>query len=325
MPLIIPDDLPAANLLRSENIFIMNRARASTQDIRPLKVIIVNLMPTKIATETQLARVLANSPLQIEMKLVTMDSHASTHVSLEHMESFYASLGDFRDEYFDGMILTGSPVEKLEFEEVDYWDELCELFEFAKTHVYSNMFICWGAQAAMHYYYGLQKHELGKKLFGVFEQRTVRPHSPLMRGFDEVFYAPHSRYTEIRKSDIEARPELRILAESPESGVHIVSTDNGRQIFIFGHQEYDRNTLADEYFRDKDKGLDTALPVNYFRNDDPEQGVLFRWRSHANLLFSNWLNYYLYQAVPYNLDDLRNGKEDAWKEAFSSEINTADS
>ena len=244
MPLIIPDSLPAADMLRSENIFVMDRARASTQDIRPLKVIIVNLMPTKIATETQLARVLANSPLQIEMKLVTMDSHTSTHVSQEHMESFYTTLDEFRDEYFDGMILTGSPVEKLEFEQVDYWSELCELFEFAKTHVYSNMFICWGAQAAMYYYYGIQKHELDKKLFGVYEQQNVRPHSPLMRGFDEVFYAPHSRHTEIRKSDIEARPELRILAESPESGPHIVATDNGRQIFLFGHQEYDRNTLA---------------------------------------------------------------------------------
>ncbi|MBP3896535.1 MAG: homoserine O-succinyltransferase [Mogibacterium sp.] len=319
MPLIIPDSLPAADMLRSENIFVMDRARASTQDIRPLKVIIVNLMPTKIATETQLARVLANSPLQIEMKLVTMDSHTSTHVSQEHMESFYTTLDEFRDEYFDGMILTGSPVEKLEFEQVDYWSELCELFEFAKTHVYSNMFICWGAQAAMYYYYGIQKHELDKKLFGVYEQQNVRPHSPLMRGFDEVFYAPHSRHTEIRKSDIEARPELRILAESPESGPHIVATDNGRQIFLFGHQEYDRNTLADEYFRDKDKGLDIDVPVNYFRNDDPEQGILFRWRSHANLLFSNWLNYYLYQAVPYNLDDLRDGKEDAWREAFVDE------
>ena len=319
MPLIIPDSLPAAGSLKDENIFIMNRARATSQDIRPLKVIMVNLMPTKIATETQLARVLANSPLQIEMKLVTMGSHVSTHVSQEHMESFYATFDEIKLDYFDGMILTGSPVEKLAYEEVDYWNELCELFEFAKTHVYSNMFICWGAQAAMYYYYGIQKHELDKKLFGVYEQYTMRPHSPLLRGFDEVFYAPHSRHTEIRKSDIEAHPELRILVDSPESGPHIVATDNGRQIFLFGHQEYDRDTLANEYFRDINKGLDIDVPANYFRNDDPEQGPVFRWRSHANLLFSNWLNYYLYQAVPYNLEDLRDGREDAWREAFTEE------
>lgn len=319
MPLIIPDKLPAAGMLRDENIFIMHRARAASQDIRPLKVIIVNLMPTKIATETQLARVLANSPLQIEMKLVTMDSHTSTHVSQEHMESFYTTLEEFRDEYFDGMILTGSPVEKLDYEEVDYWDELCDLFEFAKTHVYSNMFICWGAQAALYYYYGIPKYPLDKKVFGVYEQHTLRAHSPLLRGFDEVFYAPHSRHTEIRSEDILKRPELRILVESPEVGPHIVATDNGRQIFLFGHQEYDKDTLADEYYRDIDRGLDIDVPCNYFKNDDPEQGVLFRWRSHANLLFSNWLNYYLYQAVPYNLNDLRDGKEDAWREAFTDE------
>ena len=306
-------------MLRDENIFIMNRARAASQDIRPLKVIIVNLMPTKIATETQLARVLANSPLQIEMKLVGMDSHTSTHVSQDHMQSFYTTLDDFKHEYFDGMILTGSPVEKLEFEEVDYWDELCDLFEFAKTHVYSNMFICWGAQAALYYYYGIPKHPLPKKVFGVYEMQTLRAHSPLLRGFDEVFYTPHSRHTEVRTEDILKHPELRILAGSPEVGPHIVATDSGRQIFLLGHQEYDKNTLADEYYRDKNKGLDIDVPCNYFRNDDPEQGVLFRWRSHANLLFSNWLNYYLYQAVPYNLEDLRDGKEDAWREAFTDE------
>lgn len=319
MPLIIPDRLPAAGSLKDENIFIMNKARADSQDIRPLKVIIVNLMPTKIATETQLARVLANSPLQIEMKLVGMDSHTSTHVSQEHMQSFYTTLDEFRDEYFDGMILTGSPVERMPFEQVDYWDELCSLFEFAKTHVYSSMFICWGAQAALYYYYGIQKHVLCDKVFGVYEMETLRPHSPLLRGFDEFFWAPHSRHTEIRTEDIEKHPELRILAASPEVGPHIIATDSGRQIFLLGHQEYDKNTLADEYFRDISLGRKIDVPKNYFKNDDPEQGILFRWRSHANLLFSNWLNYYLYQATPYNLDDLRDGKEDAWREAFTDE------
>ena len=319
MPLIIPDRLPAAGSLKDENIFIMNKARADSQDIRPLKVIIVNLMPTKIATETQLARVLANSPLQIEMKLVGMDSHTSTHVSQEHMQSFYTTLDEFRDEYFDGMILTGSPVERMPFEQGDYWDELWRLFEFAKTHAYSIMFICWGAQAALYYYYGIQKHVLCDKVFGVYEMETLRPHSPLLRGFDEFFWAPHSRHTEIRTEDIEKHPELRILAASPEVGPHIIATDSGRQIFLLGHQEYDKNTLADEYFRDISLGRKIDVPKNYFRNDDPEQGILFRWRSHANLLFSNWLNYYLYQATPYNLDDLRDGKEDAWREAFTDE------
>ncbi|MDO4833992.1 MAG: homoserine O-succinyltransferase [Bacillota bacterium] len=316
MPLIIPDRLPAASALKDENIFTINRARATSQDIRPLKVIIVNLMPTKIATETQLARVLANSPLQIEMQLVGMDSHTSKHTSQEHLESFYTTFEGFKNDYFDGMIITGTPVELMEFEEVDFWPELCEIFEFAKTHVYSNMFICWGAQAALYYYYGIPKHILDRKVFGVFEHRNLRPHNPLMRGFDELFYAPHSRNTEVRREDIMKHPELRILAESDEVGPHIVSTENGRQIFVLGHQEYDKNTLADEYFRDINKGLDIDVPANYFRDDDPNKEVLFRWRGHASLLFSNWLNYYLYQATPYNLDDLRDGREDAWREAF---------
>ncbi len=316
MPLIIPDTLPAAGTLQQENIFTMTQARATKQDIRPLKVVIVNLMPTKIDTETQLARVLANSPLQVEMTLVTMDSHESTHVSRDHMISFYKTIDEIKDDYFDGMILTGAPIEQMPFEEVDYWPELCEIFEFAKTHVYSNMFICWGAQAALYYYYGIPKYQLDEKVFGVFEQKVIRPHNPLVRGFDEIFYAPHSRHTEVLRKDIERHKELRILAESPKIGPHIISTENGRQIFILGHQEYDKATLAHEYFRDVNKGLPIAVPENYFKNDDPEEEILFRWRSHANLLFSNWLNYYLYQATPYNLDDLRDGKEDAWREAF---------
>ena len=305
MPLIIPNELPAAEALQSENIFTLDRGRAVTQDIRPLKIVIVNLMPTKIATETQLARVLSNSPLQVEMTLVTMDSHESTHISQEHMDSFYKTIDEIKDDYFDGMILTGAPVEQMPYEQVDYWKELCEIFEFAKTHVYSSMFICWGAQASLYYDYGIDQHLLDKKVFGVFEHKVVRPHNPLMRGFDEVFYAPHSRHTEVLREDIEKHPELRILADSPEVGPHIISTENGRQIFVLGHQEYDKGTLAGEYFRDVDKGLKIDVPKNYFRNDDPEEDILFRWRSHASLLFSNWLNYYVYQDTPYDLGELR--------------------
>lgn len=309
MPLIISDALPAAEALQNENIFTMEQSRAQTQDIRPLKIVIVNLMPTKIATETQLARVLANSPLQVEMTLVTMDSHESKNISQEHLDSFYKTIDEIKHEYFDGMILTGAPVEQMPFEQVDYWKELCEIFEFAKTHVYSSMFICWGAQAALYYYYRIPKHLLDQKVFGIYEHRVVRPHNPLMRGFDEIFFAPHSRHTEVYKEDIENCPELRILAESEEVGPHIVSIEKGRQIFVLGHQEYDKDTLAGEYFRDVKKGLPIDVPKNYFRNDDPEDEILFRWRSHANLLFSNWLNYYVYQSVPYDLAELAKDKE----------------
>lgn len=276
-----------------------------TQDIRPLKIVIVNLMPTKIATETQLARVLANSPLQVEMTLVRMDSHSSTHISQEHMDAFYKTLDEIKNEYFDGMILTGAPVEQMPYEDVDYWKELCEIFEFCKTHVYSNMFICWGAQAALYYYYGIDKHLLDEKVFGVFEHKVTRPHNPMVRGFDSLFYAPHSRHTEVRREDVLKCPKLRILAESQEVGPHIISTENGRQIFILGHQEYDKDTLAGEYFRDVKKGLDIGVPSNYFLDDDPEKEILFRWRAHANLLFSNWLNYYVYQATPYDLKEMK--------------------
>ncbi len=305
MPLIIPNALPAAEALQNENIFTMDQARAMTQDIRPLKIVIVNLMPTKIATETQLARVLANSPLQVEMTLVQMDSHASTHISQEHMDAFYKTLDEIKDEYFDGMILTGAPVEQMPYEKVDYWKELCEIFEFCKTHVYSNMFICWGAQAALYYYHGIDKHLLDEKVFGVFEHHVTRPHNPLVRGFDSLFYAPHSRHTEIRREEVQMHSELRILADSPAVGPHIISTENGRQIFVLGHQEYDKDTLAGEYFRDVKKGLDIKVPANYFRDDDPEKEVLFRWRAHANLLFSNWLNYYVYQATPFDIEKIR--------------------
>lgn len=304
MPLIIPNELPAAEALLNENIFTMSETRAIQQDIRPLKIVIVNLMPTKIATETQLARVLANSPLQVEMTLVTMGSHDSRNISQDHMDSFYKTIDEIKDEYFDGMILTGAPVEQMPFEKVDYWKELCEIFEFAKTHVYSSMFICWGAQAGLYYHYGIDKRLMDSKVFGVFEHKVLRPHNPLVRGFDEIFYAPHSRHTEVLRDDIEACPALRILADSMEVGPHIISTENGRQIFVLGHQEYDKGTLAGEYFRDINKGLEIDVPKNYFRNDDPEDDIMFRWRSHASLLFSNWLNYYVYQATPFDLNEL---------------------
>ena len=305
MPLIIPNELPATETLLNENIFTMSHSRAASQDIRPLKIVIVNLMPTKIATETQLARVLANSPLQVELTLVTMGSHESRNISQDHMDSFYKTIDEIKNEYYDGMILTGAPVEQMPFEEVDYWKELCEIFEFAKTHVYSSMFICWGAQAALYYHHGVNKHLMDNKVFGVFEHKVLRPHNPLVRGFDEVFYAPHSRHTEVYREDIANCSALRILADSPEVGPHIVSTENGRQIFVLGHQEYDKGTLAGEYFRDVNKGLEIDVPKNYFRNDDPEDEIMFRWRGHASLLFSNWLNYYVYQATPYDLDELK--------------------
>jgi homoserine O-succinyltransferase len=304
MPIIIPNSLPAAKTLKKENIFIMHEKRAATQDIRPLKILIVNLMPTKIATETQLARVLANSPLQVELTLLRMEAHASQNTPEDHLVAFYKTFDEIVHERFDGMILTGAPVETMDFERVDYWHELSELFEYAKTNVYSSMFICWGAQAALHYYYDIPKHPLKSKVFGVFEHKVVRPLNPLMRGFDEIFYAPHSRHTTIKKEDVKKVPEVRILAESKEVGLHILATDNGRQIFILGHQEYDKETLYGEYKRDLDKGLPIEVPKHYFRDDDPEKEILFRWRSHASLLFTNWLNYYVYQETPYDLEEL---------------------
>ncbi len=304
MPLIIPKSLPAYAALEAENVFVMHEARAARQDIRPLRILLVNLMPTKIATETQIARVLANSPLQVELSLLHMDSHESTHVPGAHLEAFYKTFHQIEHQRFDGMIITGAPVEHLAFEDVDYWDELCRLMDYSETNVYSTMHICWGAQAGLYHHYGIQKVPLPEKLFGVFPHRVTRPQSPLVRGFDELFYAPHSRHTTVRKADIEAQPALRILAESDEAGVHLAATDSGRRIFVFGHMEYDKDTLRAEYERDLAKGLPIAPPKHYFRGDDPAQEVLFRWRSHANLLFSNWLNYYVYQATPYDLEEL---------------------
>lgn len=305
MPIIIPNGLPAYDVLQGENIFAMTSARAVTQDIRPLKILVVNLMPTKVVTETQFARVLANSPLQVELTLLHMDSHESKNTDRSHLDTFYQTFEEVRHQRFDGMILTGAPIETLPFEEVDYWDELCELMEFSKTNVYSTMHICWGAQAGLYHHYGIGKYLTEGKVFGVFEHRVVRPHLPLVRGFDEVFFVPHSRHTTIRKEEVLQRPELRIVAESDQAGLHLLSTDNGRQIFVLGHQEYDKETLASEYFRDVKKGVPIHVPCNYFKDDDPEKEILFRWRSHAHLLFSNWLNYYVYQETPYDLQKLK--------------------
>lgn len=305
MPLIIPKNLPAYSALQNENIFVMHKARAAKQDIRPLRILVVNLMPTKIATETQLARVLANSPLQVELTLLRMGSHNAKNTTAEHLNAFYTTFDKIKAKRFDGVIITGAPVETLPFEKVDYWKELCEIMEFTKTNAYSTMHICWGAQAGLYYHYGIEKVPLEKKISGIFAHRVTRPQNPLVRGFDEVFYAPHSRGTEVRKDDILKVPEIRILAESDEAGLHIMSTESGRQIFICGHQEYDRDTLKNEYIRDVKAGLNPEIPKHYFENDNPENPVIFNWRSHANILFSNWLNYYVYQETPYDLKELK--------------------
>lgn len=304
MPLIIPNNLPAGDLLQKENIFVMHDVAAIKQDIRSLRILIVNLMPDKAETETQLARVLANSPLQVELTLVRMGTHESKNVLEEYLDTFYKTFDEIKNERFDGMILTGAPVETLKFEEVDYWDELCQILEYSKTNVYSSMYICWGAQVGLYYDFGIDKYPMDEKMFGVFEHKVTRAHSPLMRGFDDVFWAPHSRYTKIRKSDIELHPEIRILAESEEAGPHILATDNGRQIFIIGHQEYDRETLGLEYYRDIRQGGPTLVPKNYFKDDQPGKKVIARWRGHASMLFNNWLNYYVYQGTPYDLEQL---------------------
>ncbi|MEG0910664.1 MAG: homoserine O-succinyltransferase [Ruthenibacterium sp.] len=304
MPLILPQELPAYRALEQENVFVMQRRRAQMQDIRPLQILILNLMPTKIATETQLARVLANSPLQVELTLLHMDSHISTHVSGMHLEAFYKTFEDVKNRRFDGMIITGAPVEMMPFEQVDYWKELCRIFDYSKTHVYSTLHICWGAQAALYHHYGIQKELLPAKISGVYAHRVLRPKTPLVRGFDELFYAPHSRYTAVNRADVAREKALRVLADSDEAGLHLLETDSGRQIFVCGHMEYDKYTLRDEYRRDVAKGLAIAPPAHYFIDDDPAKDVLFRWRSHANLLFSNWLNYYVYQATPFNLENL---------------------
>jgi len=304
MPIKIPNDLPAAETLINENIFVMFEDRALHQDIRPLQIVILNLMPNKIVTETQILRLLGNSPLQVDIVLLHPKSHVSKNTSREHLIKFYNTFDEIREQKFDGMIITGAPVEHLEFEEVDYWEELKEIMEWSKTHVFSTFHICWAAQAGLYYHYGIPKYKLPQKMFGVFPHRVCKKNEKLLRGFDDVFYVPHSRHTEVRKEDILKVPELEILAESEEAGIYIVASKNGRQVFVTGHSEYDPLTLKEEYERDKAKGLNINLPKNYFPGDDPNAMPIVNWRSHANLLFSNWLNYYVYQETPYNLDEI---------------------
>lgn len=305
MPIKIPNDLPAVQTLAEENIFVMTEKRAITQDIRPLRILLLNLMPKKIETETQLSRVLGNTPLQIELTLIRTATHESKNTAQEHLLAFYKTFDDIKDEKFDGMIITGAPVELNEFEEVDYWPELCCIMEWSKKNVHSVLHICWGAQAGLYYHYGIQKHQLPKKLFGVFPHKADYPHSMLLRGFDSTFYVPHSRYTAVERTDIEKDARLRILASSEEAGVHIVYANNGRQFFVMGHSEYDPLTLDSEYRRDRAAGLDTLPPENYYLDNDPNKEPIVSWRAHGNLLFTNWLNYFVYQSTPYDIEDIQ--------------------
>ena len=301
MPIRIPNELPATKTLREENIFVIPEDRAVTQDIRPLQIAILNLMPTKIVTETQLARLLGNTPLQVEMELIKTDTHKAKNTSEEHMLAFYKTFDDIKDRSFDGLIITGAPVEKMEFEEVTYWDELCKIMEWSKTHVTSTFHICWGAQAGLYYHYGVKKYPLEKKMFGVFPHTVDYKRSILFRGFDDTFMVPHSRHTYCKREDIEAVPELKILASSEEAGVYAVIADHGKHIFITGHSEYDARTLEAEYLRDKNAGLPIEVPKNYYPNDDDTKDPVVSWRSSANLLFSNWLNYFVYQTTPFDI------------------------
>lgn len=309
MPIKIMTRLPAREILEKENIFVMTDERAIAQDIRPLNILILNLMPTKIETETQLLRLLSNTPLQVEIQLLQMATHVSKNTSAAHLLDFYKTFDDIKDQSFDGMIITGAPVEKLEFEDVDYWEELCKIMAWSKKHVYSVLHICWGAQAGLYYHYGIQKYNLEKKLSGVYLHNVCDTCHPLVRGFNELFHAPHSRYTEVRQEDIEKHEKLIILSKSDEAGIYIVARKNGRQFFVMGHSEYDRGTLAGEYFRDIDKGINPEIPCNYFPDDDPAKQPMLLWRAHASLLFSNWLNYFVYQQTPYDLKDLKQTEE----------------
>lgn len=302
MPLNVPDNLPAIKQLREENIFVMQETRAVHQDIRPLRILILNLMPVKITTETHLLRMLSNNPLQIEITLMHTMTHTSKNTPVEHLKAFYKTFHQVKEKKFDGLIITGAPVEHMEFEEVDYWKELTEIMDWSASHVTSTLYICWAAQAGLYYFYGIPKYPLPEKMFGVFRHRIINPRIPLVRGFDDEFLAPHSRHTEIRRSDIEKIHDLEIVSESDKAGVYIVVAKDGRKVFVTGHSEYDPYTLRDEYLRDKNKGLQIHIPENYFPDDDPSKEPLVYWRSHANLLFSNWLNYYVYQVTPYILN-----------------------
>lgn len=306
MPIKISRDLPAFDILTNENVFVMDLRRATTQDIRPLRILILNLMPTKIETETQLLRMLGNTPLQVEVEFLRTGTHVAKNTSQEHMSQFYHTIDEVRDQYFDGMIITGAPVEHLEFEEVEYWEELCGIMEWTKTHVFSIFHICWGAQAALYYHYGIRKHPLSRKLFGVFPHIAETTNNRLFRGMDDVFMAPHSRHTTVLREEIEACPALTIEASSPQAGVYAVTAMKGRQIFIFGHSEYDRNTLEKEYLRDKNAGLPIDVPANYYPGDDDTQRPNMTWRSHASLIYANWLNYYVYQETPYDISSVKN-------------------
>lgn len=304
MPLRLPDRLPAIDLLKKENIFVMDDSRAHTQDIRPLRIVILNLMPLKITTETDLIRLLSNTPLQLEISFMKLQSHTPKNTPVEHMMMFYRSFEEMRTEKYDGMIITGAPVETLPFEEVEYWDEISEIFDWAHTHVTSTLYICWAAQAGLYYHYGVPKYPLEKKMFGIFPQHPIDASLPIFRGFDDVFSMPQSRHTEIRREDILARHPLTLISESPESGVSMVMAREGREFFITGHLEYAPDTLDREYKRDKDKRDDVEMPVNYYQNDNPDCPPLVTWRAHANLLFANWINYYVYQETPYNIEDI---------------------
>ena len=304
MPIQIPNDLPAAETLLQENIFVMAENRASTQDIRPLEIVLLNLMPTKIATETQFTRLLGNTPLQVKLELMHTTTHVAKNTTQDHLLNFYKSFDELKHRKFDGMVITGAPVEHMDFEDVDYWSELCEIMEWSKTNVHSTFHICWGAQAGLYYHYGIQKHQMDEKLFGVFPHMADYKRSILLRGFDDIFWVPHSRHTTVSREDIEAVPELKIISSSPRAGVHIVMNKRGKQIFVTGHSEYDPETLQNEYLRDKNQGLPIHVPENYYPNDDDTQQPLVRWRSHANLLFSNWLNYFVYQTTPYDIKSI---------------------
>ena len=304
MPIRIPVTLPAAATLESENIFVMDEQRASHQDIRPLKIVLLNLMPKKIETETQILRLLSNTPLQVDIELLQAATHVSKNTPEEHLITFYKTFSDIKDQKFDGMIITGAPIELMDYQDVDYWHELCEIMEWTKTNVFSTLHICWGAQAGLYYHYGVPKYALSQKMFGVFPHKVLQHNHQLVRGFDDVFYVPHSRHTEVRKEDILRCGQLGILTESEISGVHIVASKDGRQFFVTGHSEYDLYTLANEYFRDVKKKMKIQLPYHYFPDDNPEKLPNFIWKSHANLMFSNWLNYFVYQQTPYNLETL---------------------
>ena len=305
MPIKIPNLLPATQTLYEENIFVITENRAITQDIRPLRIVMLNLMPQKIVTETQIARLIGNTPLQVELELLQTATHKSKHTSAEHMLAFYKVFDDIKDQNFDGMIITGAPVEQMPFEEVEYWDELCEIMEWSKTHVTSTLHICWGAQAGLYYHYGIQKQPLPEKLFGVFEHTLDHKRSILFRGFDDTFLVPHSRHTTIRREDVESVEGLKIISSSKDAGVFVVATDRGRQIFVTGHSEYDGDTLKREYLRDKNAGLPISVPKNYFPNDDDTKEPVVRWRSCANLFYSNWLNYFVYQTTPYDITKIQ--------------------